>query len=304
MKQVFVSYSSHNDSIANKLIKDIEGQGISCWIAPRDIAPGETWAASIMNAISKSCVMILLLSEASDDSVQVIREVEQAVNLRIPIIPIRLSEHEPSDAMRYFISSHQWLDAFKESYDEWSLALYQRLTRIDTTNSIDTDKSYNAKQQNKSKRNYGSLALKAIALISVLALVIVGFSNSSILGGGDDEASLNKPESISSDSSDAFALQAMQLEDIALEQMDSPELAASALFDAGEAYINAQDFDNSIRVFTFLADEYPDYSQSSIGLFRIADELVNLERFIEAGNLYSSRPTISKSLLVKKIELN
>ena len=42
-QQVFISYSHKDSQIANGLCNKIEEQEIGCWIAPRNITPGEGW---------------------------------------------------------------------------------------------------------------------------------------------------------------------------------------------------------------------------------------------------------------------
>ena len=48
---VFISYSSIDKAAADAACAVFEGEGIRCWIAPRDIPAGAEWAESIINAI-------------------------------------------------------------------------------------------------------------------------------------------------------------------------------------------------------------------------------------------------------------
>jgi hypothetical protein len=95
-----------------ELVARIEREGINCWIAPRDIAPSEDWAAEIIDAISNSRVMILVFSSNSNDSPQVRREVERAVHKQVSILPFRIENVLPSKSLEYFLSAQHWLDAF------------------------------------------------------------------------------------------------------------------------------------------------------------------------------------------------
>lgn len=38
---VFLSYSSKDKTTADAVVSDLEGHGIKCWYAPRDITPGQ-----------------------------------------------------------------------------------------------------------------------------------------------------------------------------------------------------------------------------------------------------------------------
>jgi hypothetical protein len=108
---VFISYSSKDKTVADAVCATLETRKIRCWIAPRDVPPGEQYAAALVNAINDSKVFVLVLSQGSNTSRQVIREVEEAVDHGIPIIPFRIEDVEPTDAMRYYIKSLHWLDA-------------------------------------------------------------------------------------------------------------------------------------------------------------------------------------------------
>src|SRR2546423_247303 len=109
---VFISYAHQNKTIADAICGSLECRGIRCWIAPRDVQPGQSWGGAIIAAIRNSRVMVLVFSESSNRSPQVLREVERAVNRGIAVIPFRVEDIAPSDDFEYFISTQHWLDAF------------------------------------------------------------------------------------------------------------------------------------------------------------------------------------------------
>jgi hypothetical protein len=108
---VFISYSSKDKTVADAVCVKLESQKIRCWIAPRDMPPGQSWAATIIEAISESKVFVLVFSDGSNKSGQVAREVGEAVDSGIPIVPLRIEDVELSREMRYYIKSIHWLDA-------------------------------------------------------------------------------------------------------------------------------------------------------------------------------------------------
>jgi hypothetical protein len=109
---VFVSYSQPDIDCAFELVSWIEREGISTWIAPRDVLPMSDWACEIIDAITSARVMILVLSASSNNSPQVRREVERAVQKQVQILPFRIDDVLPSKSLEYFVSSQHWLDAF------------------------------------------------------------------------------------------------------------------------------------------------------------------------------------------------
>jgi hypothetical protein len=111
-RDIFISYSQPDHDCAFELVARLEGHGIDCWIAPRDIAPSADWAAEIMDAISGARAMILVFSANSNKSPQVRREVERAVHKQLSILPFRIEDVLPSKSLEFFLSAQHWMDAF------------------------------------------------------------------------------------------------------------------------------------------------------------------------------------------------
>lgn len=110
-KPLFISYSSQDKDVADHVLSFFESRGLNCWIAPRNIPPAADWAESIIDGIDSASAMVLLLSRYSNESPQVRREVERAVNNGLIIYPLILENIELSKWMQYYISAHQWYDA-------------------------------------------------------------------------------------------------------------------------------------------------------------------------------------------------
>jgi len=108
---VFISYSSKDKPVADAVCATLESNGVRCWIAPRDVAPGVAYAESLVNGLSHSRLMVLVFSANSNRSPQVLREVERAVSKGLPILPLRIEDAPMSQEMEYYISSQHWLDA-------------------------------------------------------------------------------------------------------------------------------------------------------------------------------------------------
>lgn len=111
-RDVFISYSQPDQACAYELVERVEGAGLECWIAPRDIAPSADWAAEIIDAISGARTMVLVFSANSNESPQVRREVERAVHKNLCILPFRIENVLPSKSLEYFLSAQHWMDAF------------------------------------------------------------------------------------------------------------------------------------------------------------------------------------------------
>ena len=66
--QVFISYSSQNVRVAQAACHVIEENGFRCWMAPRDITPGSSYADLIDEAIQSCDVFVLIFSKSSSIS--------------------------------------------------------------------------------------------------------------------------------------------------------------------------------------------------------------------------------------------
>jgi hypothetical protein len=62
--------------------------------------------------------MVLIFSASANNSKQIRREVERAVNAGAAIIPVRIEDVVPTEAMAYFMSTVHWLDAMTAPLDD------------------------------------------------------------------------------------------------------------------------------------------------------------------------------------------
>ncbi len=107
---IFLSHSSSDAQTATKICTMLENNGHSCFIAPRDIQAGREYAEEIMNGIDQSDICLLLLSEKSNHSPHVLREIERAVSKAIPVFVYQLEEVVLTKSMEYFLMTHQWMN--------------------------------------------------------------------------------------------------------------------------------------------------------------------------------------------------
>ena len=120
---VFISHSSEDSSVADRLCELIEERGIACWIAPRDVRPGSHFAEEVLAAIEQTQATIVLLSEHSNRSTHVRNEIERAVSKGKPVLPVRIRNVLPSRSLELYLSASQWVDA-------WTPPLVQRAEQI------------------------------------------------------------------------------------------------------------------------------------------------------------------------------
>jgi hypothetical protein len=66
---------------------------------------------ALVRALNNSRILVLIFSNESNKSGQVMREVEKAVRKGMPIIPFRIENVEPTEGMEYLLYTKHWLDA-------------------------------------------------------------------------------------------------------------------------------------------------------------------------------------------------
>ncbi len=115
---VFVSYSSRDNSVALAVVKALEANGIRCWIAPRDIKAGDVWAQAIVDAIGSAKALVLVFSSNANRSGHLVNEVDAAIRKGVTPIAFRVEDVMPEGAMEYHLRTRHWMDALSPNLDQ------------------------------------------------------------------------------------------------------------------------------------------------------------------------------------------
>ena len=133
---LFVSYAKKNITIAQYVVEKLEEKGLHCFIAPRDITTGSDYAVEIVSAISNSTATLLIFSQDSDKSGYVLREINSAVSRNKTIIPMKIENFVPSEAMGFYLGVTQWLDAYPEILEVHVNDIISIVNRINNKDSL------------------------------------------------------------------------------------------------------------------------------------------------------------------------
>ena len=156
-----------------------EAVKIRCWVAPRDILPGQDWAESIEGAISKSKLLIIIFSSYSNNSKQVSRETSLAFNSEVTVIPFRIEDIEPKGAMKYYLLNTHWQDALTPPIENHIKKLIEIAStfigkKIDDTEEVDKIISDQSKELTEIKKEFiEKQSKKKLAIILGVAGVII-----------------------------------------------------------------------------------------------------------------------------------
>ena len=133
----FISYSSQDDALAQRLHADLQDKGVRCWFAPEDLKIGDEFRSVIDASIQVYDRLLLILSKYSVKSRWVQKEVETAFEKegqegRIVLFPVRIDEAVMQSTLgwaadirrqRHIGDFRQWKD-----HDAYQQA-FQRLLR-------------------------------------------------------------------------------------------------------------------------------------------------------------------------------
>lgn len=127
----FISHSSKDTEAAHKVVEFLEGKGVSCWIAPRDIVPGRSYPSQIVKAIRDCTGFILVASDNVNQSNHINSEVARAFDLKKAIFPFLIDNIQFTDDYIYYLGQIQWINA----YENFDLGLEALLSVIQTNPS-------------------------------------------------------------------------------------------------------------------------------------------------------------------------
>ena len=141
-KPVDVFISHHTSTclpVTQAICHSLESSGLRCWYAPRDT--DQAYASSIVSAINRCSVFVLVLNYQSSVSQDVLNEINLAVErLRrgenLAILPFQISADMIGDDAKYYLGRIHWIDAVTPPMEQRIEELRMRiLTILDRTPS-------------------------------------------------------------------------------------------------------------------------------------------------------------------------
>ena len=109
---VFISHSSKDLELSEKICDYLQGQGINCWIDSRNVTG--LYARSIIEGIEQSEMMVLVYSGRANSSAHIENEIDNAFCLGKMIIPFRIEGAPYSDVLRYYLNKSHYVDGMPE----------------------------------------------------------------------------------------------------------------------------------------------------------------------------------------------
>ncbi|MBR4782117.1 MAG: toll/interleukin-1 receptor domain-containing protein [Lachnospiraceae bacterium] len=182
MSDVFISHSSKDKEIADKVVQYFEDKGLSCWISSRDIVPGAEWAAAISTAITASKVFLLIYTENSAASEQVVREVSLAEHKKgVYVVPYKTDETPLKGSFEYYLSASHFIYAdysqneykLEELYDFVAGIVGKNIRNITNNTYIDNVENLNIKASGNLSEGVSKKLPLYIGVVAAIVAVIV-----------------------------------------------------------------------------------------------------------------------------------
>ncbi len=108
--EVFISYSSKNQAVADMLVNIAEENGISCWIASSSIEAG-SYAKQIVQGIKAAHIFVVIVSNDSMESPHVKNELDIAtgrISEGLIIMPFQIDNTELDDECKYYLCRQEF----------------------------------------------------------------------------------------------------------------------------------------------------------------------------------------------------
>ncbi|MEG3765875.1 toll/interleukin-1 receptor domain-containing protein [Alteromonas sp. 14N.309.X.WAT.G.H12] len=172
MYDAFISYASQNQNEADELCRYLEGQGLSCWIASRNVRPSRDYSEEIIEGVVNSKSLILLLSEHVENSIYVKREVERATSYNRKVFTIRLEEVAVPRSLELFLGLPHWVDKWAPDYPQKLEAIVAEINNTNVDMASIPGPSFIARISRFTKQNMLGVISTAILLFFAITFFI------------------------------------------------------------------------------------------------------------------------------------
>lgn len=110
MYDIFISYNTKDQTIAEEIYKRLKNEGFHCFLATEDLN-GTDWAGDIVEALEDARGFVIIISQNSVASNEVLKEVTLATRYSQYIFPFMLEDVRMERKMEYHLAPFQWISA-------------------------------------------------------------------------------------------------------------------------------------------------------------------------------------------------
>ncbi len=171
MKEIFISYSTLDTASAETVRNVLEKNGLSCWMAPRDIPGGSNYTKEIPLAIRNCKVFVLILSQNAQSSHWVLKELDSAVNCGKVILPFMLDDCILNDEFNFLLTGAQRYAAYQKKAEVMQSLIGRIRSILEVTDPNPAPQQAPQKQPSSpSPAYFGEVACSACGSVEVTPL--------------------------------------------------------------------------------------------------------------------------------------
>ena len=163
---IFISHSAKNEKLTKRLCEMLESNGHSCVLASQDSSSGKN-----DQGISRCEALLLILSDASNQSEHVLKEIEYAVSHCMPTLVYQIEDVRLNKSLEYFLMSNQWIVGKDvDNYDK----ILEGIKNIENNHPKDSNDS--PKEQKKDvqeKRKPADTRKRVLEIVELAAVAAI-----------------------------------------------------------------------------------------------------------------------------------
>ncbi len=134
---VVVSYAREDREVVAKFCNQMIAEGVQARMAPRDTIMDQRYITEVNEMMMEAKTLVVVISQFSNASGQVVRELELAEKNQLQILQVRLDDVKPSGSVAYYLSGKEWFDMLRKEVEPWETA--QKISLYLTTGSAEPE---------------------------------------------------------------------------------------------------------------------------------------------------------------------
>lgn len=112
---IFISYSRKDGAIVQSVADRLKAEGYACWMDVNGIESGDVFKRVLVQAIKESKIVVFFSSANSNNTEWTVKEINIAVQLKKPIIPVLLDDTSYDDSIMFDLSGLDYIPYQKNS---------------------------------------------------------------------------------------------------------------------------------------------------------------------------------------------
>jgi serine/threonine protein kinase len=141
---VFVCCATEDAAAGEAVRAGLENNGLKCFLQDPGLAPVQSSANRLSEAIREAELFLLIFSQQSNHSSDVRLQLETAAHFKLPVVTFRIEPVQPADDLSYFLWEKHSVDGFEGRLDAHIPVLSQQIKALLKTEEEDRISPFDA----------------------------------------------------------------------------------------------------------------------------------------------------------------